>query len=296
MRLPDVFLKSNSDRERMAFPFCGFTLTLRCVLTGNQDMHSMLKVFIMPFLLVCCIWLVTGDTFSRPAYAAGVPKLTGRINDYASMISPEARRVIETKLDSLEKAESTQIVILTVTSLEGVPIEDFSIKVAEEWKIGQKKYDNGVLLIVSRNDRKIRIEVGYGLEGRLTDLQSGRIINNDISPLFKAGRTDEGFINGVNAIIASVKGEYKAPAETRSDDDENGSVLPFLILIILLLYFFRQISRGSHGQGPMIFGGGPGYGGFGSGGSFGGGGSFGSDGGFSGGGGGFGGGGASGDW
>jgi uncharacterized protein len=229
---------------------------------------------------------------SAPLSAEGVPKLTGRVNDYAGMISPEARLVLDRKLDSLETAESTQIVILTVPSLEGVPIEDFSIKVAEAWKIGQKKVDNGVLLIVSKNDHKIRIEVGFGLEGRLTDLQSGRIIREVIAPSFKSGRTDEGFINGVDAIIASVKGEYKAPPKKTSEKG-NGVMLPVLIIMIILWYFFQQLARGGGrgGSGPMIFGGGPGgFGGFGGGGS-GGGGGFGG-----GGGGGFGGGGASGDW
>lgn len=228
-----------------------------------------------------------------PLFALDVPKLSGRVNDYASMISPGARQVIEQKLAALEQAESTQIVILTVPSLEGEPIENFSIKVAEAWKIGQKKLDNGVLLIVSKNDRKVRIEVGFGLEGRLTDLQAGRIIENDIRPAFRSGNTDAGFINGVNALIATVKGEYKAPA-VRKKEKRDGPMLPVLLLVVLVFLFnlYLRMSRGRSGGGPFINDPGPGPGGF-----FTGGGRGGDSGGFGGGGGGgFGGGGASGDW
>ncbi|NTU44673.1 MAG: hypothetical protein HGA99_03995 [Chlorobiaceae bacterium] len=225
---------------------------------------------------------------SNNLMAVGVPALTGRVNDYAAMISPAAKAEIEAKLQQFETAESTQIVILTVPSLEGDPIEDFSIRVAESWKIGHKGSDNGVLLIVSRDDHKVRIEVGYGLEGRLTDLLSGRIINDEIVPDFKSGRFDAGFTKGVDAIIAAVHGEYQAKPQAKGSNGKPS--IPLLFIILLVIYFISQLSRGHRGGGPMI--GGPGGGFYGGGGSFGGGGG----GGFSGGGGGFGGGGASGDW
>jgi uncharacterized protein len=222
--------------------------------------------------------------------AAGlpVPALTGRVNDYGAMISAPAKAEIEAKLQQFEAAESTQIVILTVPSLQGDPIEDFSIRVAEAWKIGHKGTDNGVLLIVSRDDHKVRIEVGYGLEGRLTDLLSGRIVSDEIVPDFKAKQFDAGFNKGVDAIIAAVHGEYKAKPRAKGDGSKPS--MPLLFIIMLVIYFISQIFRGHRGGGPMI--GGPGGGFFGPGGSGGNGGS----GGFSGGGGGFGGGGASGDW
>jgi uncharacterized protein len=209
------------------------------------------------------------------------------------MISPQARAAIEGKLKALEDTESTQIVILTVPSLEGEPIENFSIRVAEAWKIGQKGKDNGILLIVSKNDRKIRIEVGYGLEGRLTDLQSGRIIDEVIKPAFKNGNIDEGFIAGTDALVASVKGEYQAPKVKKGD--KNAPSVPLVFIIILVLYLIFRMLR-SFGGGPFGFGG-PGPGGFFPGGGRGGDGGSGDDGGFGGGGGGgFGGGGSSGDW
>ncbi len=235
----------------------------------------------------CCL-LAQFMPFSAVA-ALDVPSLVSRVNDAAGMISPQAEAALEAKLADLEKNESTQVVILTVPSLEGEPIEDFSIKVAEAWKIGQKGVDNGVLFLVSRDDHKVRIEVGYGLEGRLTDLLAGRIVQNEVTPAFKAGQFDAGFQRGVDAILLAVRGEYKAaPAK------ENGSSpsVALILLIILFIYFLSQISRGSRGGGPMIFGGGQGGGFYGGGGGFGDGGG----GGFSGGGGGFGGGGASVDW
>jgi uncharacterized protein len=220
-------------------------------------------------------------------FALDVPVLKGRINDYAGMISGTAKAQLETRLAELEKTESTQVVILTVPSLDGEIPEEFSMKVVEKWKIGQKGYDNGVLFLVSRDDRKVRIEVGYGLEGRLTDLLAGRIVDNDVVPAFKAGQYDIGFVRGVESILLAVRGEYKAKQKAKTGDVPVGTLV---FLIILFFYFFSQISRGA-GGGPMIYGGGGG--GFSGGGSFGGGGS---GGGFGGGGGGFGGGGASGDW
>jgi uncharacterized protein len=257
----------------------------------SAALPSVLPRFVPGVLLLFSFLLF----FVQPAFgkAVNVPALTGRVNDYASMISPQARAVIEGKLKALEEAESTQIVILTVPSLEGEPIEDFSIKVAEAWKIGQKGKDNGILLIVSKNDRKMRIEVGYGLEGRLTDLQSGRIIDEVIKPAFKSGNYDSGFISGVDALIASVKGEYQASKSKKVE--RNAPSIPLVFIILVVLFLVIRMFR-FFGGGPSGFGG-PGGGGFFPGGGMGGNGGSSDDGGFSGGGGGgFGGGGASDDW
>ncbi|MBI5097300.1 MAG: TPM domain-containing protein, partial [Nitrospirae bacterium] len=115
--------------------------------------------------------------FPLAAYALDVPQLKGRVNDYADMISASAEARLEEELKSFEQSDSTQIVILTIPSLEGEVIEDFGIRVADAWKIGQAGKDNGVILIASKEDREMRIEVGRGLEGRLTDLMAGRIID-----------------------------------------------------------------------------------------------------------------------
>ena len=237
------------------------------------------------FLLVVLLQLVSFSTLM----AIPVPALSGRVNDYASMISAPVRADIEAKLQQLEVAESTQIVILTVPSLQGDPVEDFSIRVADAWKIGHKGSDNGVLLIVSRDDHNVRIEVGYGLEGKLTDLLAGRIINDEIVPAFKAGNFDAGFTTGVSSLIAAVHGEYKGVPQGKRNGGKPS--FPLLTIILLVIYFISQIFRGHRGGGMMANGGLGG--GFYGGSSFGGGGS---GGGFGGGGGGFGGGGASGNW
>ncbi len=169
--------------------------------------------------------------------ALEIPALRGRVNDYADMISSAVESLLDQKLRALEESDSTQVVILTIPSLEDESLEEYSIRVAETWGIGQKEYDNGALLFVSKNDRKVRIEVGYGLEGVLTDLLAGRIIDYEIVPNFKAGRFDKGFVAGIEAITRAVKGEYQGTGTSvrRSGISRiRGGVMPFIVLIIIL--------------------------------------------------------------
>jgi len=169
------------------------------------------------------------------AYGLDVPRLQGYVNDYAGMISPFAKSKIEEELRAFEQSDSTQIVILTIPSLEGENIEEFSIKVAEAWKIGQQQKDNGVLFIVSKQERKIRIEVGRGLEGKLTDLMAGRIIDQVIKLKFQQGDFDRGFITGVSALIEGTRGEFKA--EQRPFQRRQRGFPPFLTLLLFLGVF-----------------------------------------------------------
>jgi uncharacterized protein len=254
-----------------------------------------------PFALPILILLLLASFIPAAAWALDVPALQGRVNDYAQMISPQVEGTLNDALAELEQTDSTQIVVLTVPSLEGENLEAFSMRVAEAWKIGQSQDDNGAILLVSKNDHKIRIEVGYGLEGNLTDVLSGTIIDNVIAPRFKQGDFDGGFVAGIVAMIQAVRGEYTAPKEIGPGD------LPIAMLAILMLIIpgfliglnsvgtrigrrGSSVTRGS--LPPFIFWGG-GFGGGNDHTPFGGGGF----GGFSGGGGGgFGGGGASGGW
>lgn len=181
-----------------------------------------------------------------PAYthALDVPELKGYVNDYADMISPAVESGLEEELRSFEKTDSTQIVILTIPSLEGDAIDDFGIRVADAWKPGQQNKDNGVILIVSKDDRKMRIEAGRGLEGKLTDLMSGRIIDLVIKPIFKRGDFDGGFAAAISAISSVVRGEFKAddgPVRRRKK-----GLSPFLTLIIfagIAIIVIGSISR-----------------------------------------------------
>ena len=140
-----------------------------------------------------------------------------------------------------EQSQSTQIVVLTVTSLQGESLEDFSLQVAEAWKVGQKDLDNGAILLIAKKERKVRIEVGYGLEGSLTDMLSGRIIRDTIVPAFKAGNFDQGVANGVAAMMAVVKGEYQAQPTQQQPRGSGSSTsfMPFIVFIFLILQLGR---------------------------------------------------------
>jgi len=246
--------------------------------------------------------------------AVNIPVPRGYVNDYGNMISSSAEADLAAKLKNFEETDSTQLVVLTVPSLEGEPLEDYSIRVAEAWKIGQKAKDNGILFLVSREDRKMRIEVGRGLEGKLTDLTAGRIIDLVVKPKFKAEDYDGGFTAGVSALIDATRGEFTA--DRRAPSGGQGPYVPFAgempswLAFLMLMGFFAFFaavarSRARHDQlsrrGLRRSGRGyPPY----PGGYYGEGWStrgerdsdYGSGGGFSGGGGGFGGGGASGSW
>ncbi len=200
------------------------------------------SLFLLIFFLSC---------LPLAAYGLDVPRLQGYVNDYAGMISPSARSKIEEGLRAFEQSDSTQIVILTIPSLEGENIEEFSIKAAEAWKIGQQQKDNGVLFIVSKQERKIRFEVGRGLEGRLTDLMAGRIIDQVIKPRFKQGDFNGGFIAGISALIGAARGEFKA--EQRPFQRRQKGFPPFLTFLmffgifILFLGIYSRILGGIAG-------------------------------------------------
>ncbi|OIQ49801.1 hypothetical protein BerOc1_01726 [Pseudodesulfovibrio hydrargyri] len=251
------------------------------------------------YALFAALVLVLG--LSATALALDVPPYTTRVNDLGRMMSPQTRQTLESQLAALEESDSTQVAVLTVPSLEGDAIEDFSIRVAEAWKVGHKDFDNGVILLVSKEDRRIRIEVGYGLEGRLTDVLAGQIIDNVITPQFRAGRYNQGFLEGVTAITGAVRGEFTALPKKRKSKLNILAILigPMIFMILLTEKFGRRRIPGATEGANTVRRSGPGFiympgprigGGGGFGGGFGGGGF----GGF--GGGGFGGGGASGGW
>ncbi len=191
------------------------------------------------------IWMCVLCVFfwASVAYGLNVPKLKGHVNDYADILSPYTERQIEGVLRRLEQTDSTQIVVLTIPSLEGEALEDYSIRVVEEWKIGQKDLDNGAVLLVAKNDRKLRIEVGYGMEGSLTDLISGRIIRGVIAPQFKSGNFDRGVMDGVQAMILAVRGEFKATAETRRDTRRKSSGNSKIFVLIVFIYLINMMGR-----------------------------------------------------
>ncbi|MFA6498490.1 MAG: TPM domain-containing protein [Desulfurivibrionaceae bacterium] len=182
----------------------------------------------------------------KSAGALEVPKHQGYVTDLAGMISPAERQRLEQTLLAFDQSDSTQIAVLTIPSLEGDALEDFSIRTVDAWKIGQKGKDNGVLLLVSKGDRKIRIEVGRGLEGVLTDLVSGRIVDQVIAPRFKADQLDEGFEAGISAIISATRGEFKGTGQDSRQAPRKGgqsSLFPYLIFFAILVVYLGRSSK-----------------------------------------------------
>jgi len=176
----------------------------------------------------------------RPALAVGpeVPLLTGRVNDYAEMISADEELAIEALLEQLETDLGAQVVVLTIPSLEGLPIEDFGIQVVEAWQLGRAAEDDGALLLVSRDDRALRIEVGYGLEGDLTDARSKRIISDVMLPRFRDGDFGGGILAGVEAIGATIRGGdagLAALANPPEDAELDGAGRAIAIVIFLVV-------------------------------------------------------------
>ncbi|TAL00419.1 MAG: hypothetical protein EPO07_09675 [Verrucomicrobia bacterium] len=240
---------------------------------------------------------------SFAAFAAEVippaPKLY--CNDYADVISISARESLNQRLADFERETSNQILVAIFPKMQSSSsIEDYTVRVAQAWKVGQKDKNNGAVLFVFIQDRKMYLQVGYGLEGALPDAVCKRIIEDEIKPHFKSGDFNGGVTAGVNAILAATKGEYKVTGRTRAEplilygNPKNDSGLPtMLIIIFAIILLFIILPLFSRRRG-WVYGSGGYSGGWSSGSSWSGGG--GSGGGFSGGGGSFGGGGAGGSW
>jgi uncharacterized protein len=254
----------------------------------------------MPGLLRVQRWLLPIVLFWACALSAQAalqfPTLTGRVVDNAQMLDGQTRTQISQMLEAHEQATGEQVVVVTLPDLQGTSIEDFGYQLGRSWGIGEKGKDSGALLIVARDERKVRIEVGYGLEERLTDAQSSVIINQVITPAFRNGDFVGGISKGAQAMVQVLGGNPLAePAQSADEDDffvEHGFLLLGLIVLAIVVLKMSGFGGSGRGGGGGFIGGG-GLGGFGGGL---GGGSGGGGGGFSGGGGSFGGGGSSGNW
>lgn len=255
---------------------------------------------------IYCLLFLSFATYAQPTFNADdlLKPRTGKqqlVNDFTNTLTQDQEQALERKLVKLDDSTFTQIAVVIVPSLNGRDIADYALELGRAWGVGNKKNNSGVVLLIAKQDRKINISPGYGLEGALTDLEASSIIQDVIAPIFRQDDYYGGINAGVDAIINAVKGEYNTKRNKSS-----GSSLPRLLFIIIVIVVLIAISsggntgggtfmsrRGSRGfGGPFIFPGG--FGGGSSGGGFGGGGGGGGFGGF--GGGSFGGGGASGGW
>ncbi len=173
---------------------------------------------------------------SSPTYAFSIPeKPQSYVNDYANLLSADARGKIEEALAQFEKETSNQVVVALFRSLEGESLEDVSIRLAEKWRIGTKEHSNGVILLIFNEDRQMRIEVGYGLEGALPDAVCDLIIRHEIVPAFRKGDFDTGVLNGIRAILEATQGEYRTSGPDAEDKIEKASPMIFLALVLYLL-------------------------------------------------------------
>ena len=186
--------------------------------------------------------------------ALEVPYLSGRVNDQANLLDDGFEGQLEERLRLLEEETGAQVAVLTIPSLEGDPLEDFSIRVVETWKLGRADTDDGVLILVARDERRMRIEVGYGLEGVLTDAQSGRIIDHLMAPRFREGDFNGGVGAAVEAVSSAIRGEPVALPEksTRSEGVNPGAII-FLLIFGLPFIGAALSARGAAGWIVGIF-------------------------------------------
>jgi uncharacterized protein len=245
----------------------------------------------MRISLIALLFLLSRFVYSQPA----IPDQGGFwVHDEAKVLSAQAKSRLESIIQAVRDSTSNQIAILIIPSLQGGSLEEYSLRVAETWQPGEKEKDNGVLLLIVIDDRLMRIETGYGLEGSLTDAISSRIIRNEIAPRFRNGDYDGGVEAGIMAIIQAIKGEYSNEEPVTRKRNSKTSPLATIIIIIIIIIIASRGRRGGGGGGHWSAGrgwigpvgggfGGSSWGGGGGGGSFGGGG-------------GFGGGGSSGSW
>lgn len=241
-------------------------------------------------LLLALAWTVAAPADGGRAADISFPPLTGRVVDQAGILSAQVERKLDQDLAAHETATRQQVVVATVSSLQGHDIADYGYQLGRAWGIGEKDKNTGAILLVAPTEREVRIEVGYGLEGTLTDALSRAIIEQRIIPEFRAGRMEAGVVAGAEAILGTLRGDAPVQPVNRRVDrrDDPGEIPPIVLIVIFII--FLLLTRGRRRRYlPGVMLGGPSIWRGGRGGGFGGGG-------FSGGGGSFGGGGASGKW
>ena len=209
----------------------------------------------LPFLLTTFLFL-QATLFANNSFAQNIitkPNPPTLVTDVAGVLTPEQKQALENKLVAIDDSSSNQIAVVIIPSLDGYPKEEYATKLFRDWGIGNKKTNNGVLLLIAINDRQIRIEVGYGLEGAIPDITALNIIDNDIKPAFKAGNYYEGIDQATDNIAKAAVGEYKEARAKKTRSKSKGSGGLFLIILIIIFVVLRN---GRGGGGSNIGGGG----------------------------------------
>jgi uncharacterized protein len=251
--------------------------------------------FLTALAAAVCFWLAAGLAWAQPSF----PPLNGRVVDQAGVLSAESEAQLQALSERVEQKTGAQFVVASVASLEGYDIADYGYQLGRAWGIGQKDANDGVLLLVAPNERKVRIEVGYGLEGVLTDALSNLILQRQVLPRFREGDLEGGVLAGAQAISAQIEADPErqraaVSAAAEQDEADEKPLIGLVWIFMLVLWILFNVGRFGGGRryrgalaaaAPILLWGGGGRGG---GGGFGGG--------FSGGGGSFGGGGSSGSW
>ena len=198
------------------------------------------------------LWLA-----AAPVWAQSFPRLTGRVVDQAGVLSPAVEADLTTRLAAAEARNGAQVVVATVKSLQGYEIEEYGYRLGRAWGLGQADRDNGAILLVAPAERRVRVEVGYGLEPLLTDALSSVILQQQVLPRFREGQMEAGVVAGANAIIEQVSlepGEARArvtAAEERqrtASDDEGGGIGVVLIVLFVLFFILPMLSRRGRGR------------------------------------------------
>lgn len=202
----------------------------------------------LPYLLATVLFL-QAMLFANNSFAQNIiekPSPTTLVTDIAGVLTPKQKQALENKLVAIDDSTSNQIAVVIIPSLDGYPKEEYATKLFRAWGIGNKKTNNGVLLLIAINDREIRIEVGYGLEGAIPDITALNIVDNDIKPAFKAGNYYEGIDQATDNIAKAAVGEYKVAKAKKSRSKSKGSG-GFLIILIIIFLVLRN-GRGGGGS------------------------------------------------
>ena len=205
--------------------------------------------FVLTIVLFLQAMLFANNTFAQNIIAKPIPATL--VTDVAGVLSPEQKQALENKLVAIDDSSSNQIAVVILPSLDGYPKEEYATKLFRDWGIGNKKTNNGILLLIAINDRQIRIEVGYGLEGAIPDVTALNIIDNDIKPAFKAGNYYEGIDQATDNIAKAAVGEYKVAKAKKSKSKGSGGL--FMIILIIIFVILRSGGGGGSNIGRSGF-------------------------------------------